>query len=826
MGCRASRVIVKNLPHSFSDDKLKAHFAQHGGMVTDAKVMRKHNGQSRRFGFVGFRNTEDAEEAVKYFNSTFINTTRIEVDLAMDLNDSRLIPSTVKKEQKKRSIEEAEEKAYKRQAKKQKNKKEKVSTEEEDKGLAEYLNVMDNRQAAKSWANDMITGTQNDDSTARPVPIATANEEDDEEYVDLPQKKQEDGESDDEEMMMPLSEFSKPEVENEGEEEEGDNKLAADSQVSDMEWLQMRRKLMKENQETGIEEEKEVVKEDEKPKEKAKKTEIEPEQLPPSEEDKNAEKISKTKRLFLRNLLYTISEAELRELFSRYGKLDEVHVPMDSKTLKAKGFAYILFNSADDAVEAFKELDGKTFQGRLLHILPAQPKRENKLDEFDLKDLPLKKQRELRRKAEAARQQFSWNSLYMNSDAVMESVANRLGISKANLINPESSDAAVQQALAETSVLNNIRQYFESKGVDLNSFGKKEKSDTVILVKNFPYDTSREEIVNLFSEYGDLKKVLMPSDGGIAMVVFKTAPQGRAAFTKLAFRRFKSSILYLEKGPKGLFEGEEEDETEGIEEKAKEVKPSVSDAVAVEKGVKDSEEGQEIVDPQAITSVFIKNLNFKTTSADLNNVFKPIQGFRIAQVKMKPDSKNPGKQLSMGFGFAEFNTKKEAETAISAMDGYTLEGHKLQLKLSHRGHDEDSSSSTTKSKPKSSKILIKNVPFETSKKDIQKLFGTFGQLRSVRVPKKFDKTARGFAFAEFVTAKEAENAMKALQGAHLLGRRLVMDYAQEDATNAEEEIERMEAKVRKQVTNQTLAGMRLSGKRQIDLDDDETNPEY
>jgi multiple RNA-binding domain-containing protein 1 len=826
MEIRASRVIVKNLPHGFSDDKLKTHFAKHGGIVTDAKVMRKHNSQSRRFGFVGFKNNEDAEEAVKYFNGTFINTTRIEVGLAMDLNDTRLIPSAVKKEQKKRSIDEAEEKANKRKAKKQKKKDEKAAVEGEDNKLAEYLNAMDNRQAAKSWANDMITGTQNVETTDSPAPVATANDEDDEEYADLPQKKQEEEDSGDEEMMMPLSEFSKPDTENEGDgqKEELEDNMAADTKVSDMEWLQMRRKLMKENQETGVEEEKEHTKE--KPEKSSRKYEQEPEPLPPSEEEKCAEKISQTKRLFLRNLLYTVTEAEIRELFSQYGNVEEVHVPVDSKTLKAKGFAYILFSSAEDAVEAFRDLDGKTFQGRLLHILPAQPKRENKLDEFDLKDLPLKKQRELRRKAEAAKQQFSWNSLYMNSDAVMESVAHRLGVSKADLINPESSDAAVQQALAETSVLNNIRQYFESKGVELNSFGKKEKSDTVILVKNFPYDTSREEIVDLFAEYGDLKKVLMPPDGGIAMVVFKTAPQGRAAFTKLAFRRFKTSILYLEKGPKGLFDGEQEDETEGVEQKAKEVKPSASDVVAVEKGVKDDEEKeQEFVDPQAITSVFIKNLNFKSTSADLNNLFKPIQGFRIAQVKMKPDSKNPGKQLSMGFGFAEFNTKQEAETAISAMDGYTLDGHKLQLKLSHRGHEEDASSAT-KSKPKSTKILIKNIPFETSKKDVQKLFGTFGQLRSVRVPKKFDKTARGFAFAEFVTAKEAENAMKALQGAHLLGRRLVMDYAQEDATNAEEEIERMEAKVRKQVTNQTLAGMRLSGKRQIDLDDDETNPEY
>lgn len=67
-----------------------------------------------------------------------------------------------------------------------------------------------------------------------------------------------------------------------------------------------------------------------------------------------------------------------------------------------------------DAVEAYKHFDRKIFQGRLLHILAAAPKRENRLDEYALSKLPLKKQRELKRKAGAATTQFNWNSMYMN----------------------------------------------------------------------------------------------------------------------------------------------------------------------------------------------------------------------------------------------------------------------------------------------------------------------------------------------------------------------------------------------------------------------------
>lgn len=92
----------------------------------------------------------------------------------------------------------------------------------------------------------------------------------------------------------------------------------------------------------------------------------------------------------------------------------QVHLPIDNKTQASKGFVYVLFKKPADAVDAFKELDQTELQGRLLHIIAASPKRETKLDEYAISKLPLKKQRELKRKANAATSQFSWNSLYMN----------------------------------------------------------------------------------------------------------------------------------------------------------------------------------------------------------------------------------------------------------------------------------------------------------------------------------------------------------------------------------------------------------------------------
>ena len=73
----------------------------------------------------------------------------------------------------------------------------------------------------------------------------------------------------------------------------------------------------------------------------------------------------------------------------------------------------------------------------------------------------------------------------------------------------------------------------------------------------------------------------------------------------------------------------------------------------------------------------------------------------------------------------------------------------------------------------------------------------------MRLPKKFGGPSRGFAFADFTTAKEAAQAMESLKDTHLLGRRLVIEYAAQDAASAEEEIERMQEKVGKQ--SQTMA---------------------
>ena len=90
-----------------------------------------------------------------------------------------------------------------------------------------------------------------------------------------------------------------------------------------------------------------------------------------------------------------------------------MNIPLDGSG-RSKGFAYIQYTDAKDADHTADLLDGKPFQGRLLHVIPATTKRNEAMDEFAISKLPLKKQNQIRRRVEAASSVFNWNSMYMN----------------------------------------------------------------------------------------------------------------------------------------------------------------------------------------------------------------------------------------------------------------------------------------------------------------------------------------------------------------------------------------------------------------------------
>ncbi len=384
-------------------------------------------------------------------------------------------------------------------------------------------------------------------------------------------------------------------------------------------------------------------------------------------------------------------------------------------------------------------------------------------------------------------------------------------MSKSDLLDPTSSDAAVKQAIAETSIIHEAKEYFTANGVDLDAFKSNKRGDTSVLVKNFPYPTSAEELRQLFGEHGTILQVLMPPSGTIAIVQFAQATHAKTALARLAYRRFRDSVLKLEPGPRDLFVRQKQvSQDEGEQQPAAGVqKPSARELLEKEDD-----------DHIETSSLFVRNLNFATTTAELADAFKSLDGFVSAQVKTKRDVKKPGQVLSMGFGFVHFRSKEQAEAALKTMDGYVLQAHTLAVKASHRGLDAAEERKRDEQAKKATghgtKIVIKNLPFEASKKDVRALFGNYGQLRGVRIPQKFGGS-RGFAFADFASRKDAENALNALRSTHLLGRRLVLDFAEADAVDPEEEIAKMAKKIGGQVNKVTLQQLTGRERKKVNI---------
>ena len=79
-------------------------------------------------------------------------------------------------------------------------------------------------------------------------------------------------------------------------------------------------------------------------------------------------------KLYVGNLPYTINDAQLRDLFSEYGAIDELALIMDRDTGQPKGFAFVTFATQQAAEKALAE-NGKEIGGRTIRVNIAEEKK-------------------------------------------------------------------------------------------------------------------------------------------------------------------------------------------------------------------------------------------------------------------------------------------------------------------------------------------------------------------------------------------------------------------------------------------------------------------
>jgi cold-inducible RNA-binding protein len=79
-------------------------------------------------------------------------------------------------------------------------------------------------------------------------------------------------------------------------------------------------------------------------------------------------------RLFVGNLSYDATEAELRQHFGTIGPVTYCYLPTDRETGRPRGFAFVEFGDDAHAQEAIQRLNNQPFRGRPLAVKEAQPR--------------------------------------------------------------------------------------------------------------------------------------------------------------------------------------------------------------------------------------------------------------------------------------------------------------------------------------------------------------------------------------------------------------------------------------------------------------------
>lgn len=366
----------------------------------------------------------------------------------------------------------------------------------------------------------------------------------------------------------------------------------------------------------------------------------------------DTEPLEESGRLFIRNLNYTCTQDDLEQVFSKYGELTDVHYPIDKKTSLPKGYAYVEYMFPQNATQAYQELNGTMFQGRKFHLIPSKPKPEQQQQQGPGSLSSFKREQILKQKQNAPKA-TNWNILFLGQNALADVVSEAKGIDKSELLTAQTrkDPIAVRMALGDATVVEEVRKFLVTNGIELDSFDNPQapRSRTVILAKNLPASTDKSEVGHLFEAHGRVARVIMPPNGLTAIVEMEEPVEAKLAFKRLAYSKFKDSVLYLEWAPINVFREKSLDEQEQAEVK-------------------------QLHELQTGTKMLVKNIPFEATAQELKKLFATQGELKFVRLPKKMDGQH------RGFGFVDFLTKEDAMRAFRGLGHSThLYGRKLVL---------------------------------------------------------------------------------------------------------------------------------------------------
>jgi multiple RNA-binding domain-containing protein 1 len=537
--------------------------------------------------------------------------------------------------------------------------------------------------------------------------------------------------------------------------------------------------------------------------------------------------VRSSRRVLVRGIPFIATEDDVKNfLSSKLGPIEAVHVPLTKDTKQSKGAAFVRFVSADDAVACMTTLQGAVFMGRLIKVVGVEDDPYAKKAEETAARLAAaanngavvpqsefkSKRAEDRKTTDASG--ASWNATFVNTHTAVESVAKRMGIVSSDIVSVEHKGAAVRAAIAEAFLTSEVKAVLGDEGIDLDALNGvahsalKARSNVTILVKNLSPKVDLGQLSKMFLKFGTLDATAIPTSGAFALYRFLHAQDARVAFQRLAYKPFCGQPLFLEWAPMGSIKDNEDDDATPAQPAAG---PSGAAADAPADGA-----ASLAAKTQQLT-LFVTNLPFQISEVQWTTYLQdacPRLTTNFAKLITRLTL-----QSDKGRCFINCADTSAFTYLMTKINGRTYEGRTLSCVASKSAAVDaagPSMGSSSSGKPSTEdddfksgtavggrsatlhgvgggsvppgcnplKLIVKNLPFEATEKDLRELFSAFTEIKAVRVPKKVnnfgahrDNNHRGFGFVEFLTEQEAASALKALASTHLYGRHLVLQYA-------------------------------------------------
>jgi len=77
--------------------------------------------------------------------------------------------------------------------------------------------------------------------------------------------------------------------------------------------------------------------------------------------------------VYIGNLPFQITEEDIKSIFSKFGAVKTISMPVDKETGRIRGFSFVDLDDESQELQIISELDGAELMGRILKVSQAKP---------------------------------------------------------------------------------------------------------------------------------------------------------------------------------------------------------------------------------------------------------------------------------------------------------------------------------------------------------------------------------------------------------------------------------------------------------------------